>query len=332
MKAIMVLACLVWGAFVVLHYRGVATRYLRHKNYAEYAAAVFSSVSEHFEELKTKNRTLVKDLGFNKFDDSAWREEVERFIGMIVLPKISQSARGKIRNLPDSNREFSTLTYNFVLDLMCYTSMPASYDLQQLIDSIERKDETMSLISGVPLYHRGKDLAIRFAAAVVLLIGGFAQMQPSYASQGQPFSPLDACNALADEAGFTPNKSGYSELYDGIFTCATPYKDTQGGVLPNNLAMYGKGGPDQVTRLKLMLNVNVKANAARDTKELGRLCQRMIETLTGTTPAGFATKVATGAPFSMTHDGYRVYLEKDVWPTGKGYELNCAIATPGHKE
>ncbi|MCY1463352.1 hypothetical protein D9M71_812330 [compost metagenome] len=81
-----------------------------------------------------------------------------------------------------------------------------------------------------------------------------------------------------------------------------------------------------------MLNVNERNKAVRDTKTLSGLCETMITNLAGSAPAGFAGKVASGNPFRIEHEGYIVYLEKEVWPTGKGFELNCGIATPTHKE
>lgn len=331
MKAIMMLACLIWAAFVFFYYRSIFTRHIRHKQYAEYASAVFSAVGEHFPELKGKSTTLVADLGYNKSDDSAWKEEVEKFITLIVLPKLKDSTRTKFRTSPGMIREFSTLSYNFVLDLMSYASMPTKYDLAELITSIERLGDARSLVSGKPVFLPGKEILSKLAL-LVLAAGTLSITEPSSAAEGQAFSPMDACNALGDEEGFTPSKSGYSELSEGVYSCATPYKDMPGGALPNNFAMYGKGSPDEVTRVHIMLNVNEKANAKRDAKELGRLCQKMIKTLVGSVPVGLAEKVASGIPFTVQHEGYRVYLEKTVWPTGKGFELNCGIATSSHKE
>jgi hypothetical protein len=58
----------------------------------------------------------------------------------------------------------------------------------------------------------------------------------------------------------------------------------------------------------------------------------MITNLVGEAPAGMAKRVGQGKPFEENFNGYRVLLSKSVWPTGKGFELNCAITTLGHKE
>lgn len=137
---------------------------------------------------------------------------------------------------------------------------------------------------------------------------------------------------MVDVPGFQPNTSGYSELYDGVFSCATRYKELGNQALANNVALYGKGTVHEVTRVKLMLNVNVASRGAQDTKLLGSLCTKMIANVAGAAPPSFEQKVAQGKAFQQSFDGYRVYLDKIVWPTGKGYELNCGIATAKHEE
>lgn len=331
LKLIMVLMCLLWGAFAFFYYRSVITRYIRHKQYREYADLVFTTVAEHFSELQKKNEHLVKDLGYQKSDSTPWEREVERFINLTIAPKLSwQTKEGFLRD-PRRNMEFSTLAYNFVMDLMCHSKMPAQYNLKELINSIEDNDSLKNLYDGTVHWLPGKQLGTKLAM-LFLSVLVLASPEPSMASDGTAFIPMEACNALSDESGFLPTKSGYSELSDGVYTCATLYKDTPGGSMPNNFSMYGKGSPGEVTRVRIMLNVNVKKNAARDTKELGRLCQKMIEGLTGGSPAGFAAKVSKGQPFESEFSGYRTYLTKSIWPTGRGFELNCGISTLTHKE
>lgn len=329
MILILILACLAWTAFTIAYYRSAIKRKLRNQRYAEYAQVVFNSVGEFFPELKHKSQVLVKDLGFGKYDESAWHEEVIKFINLVVFPRISKGNAARIKGDPDENRTFSTLAFNFVLDLMCYANIPNGYDLDEVIASIEDQDDSKNLLSGKPVFRKGKDLVIRYAV-LVLAVGALASNESVYAGNGESFSPLDACNALAEEQGFEPD--GYSELYDDVYSCGTLYKITVGGTLPNNFSMYGRGNKTEVTRVRLMLNVNQQAYAARDTKELGRLCEKMVTNLIGSAPEGFANKVAAGRAFELTHGGYRLILERKNWPTGKGYELNCVVATPNHKE
>ncbi|MDU8358164.1 hypothetical protein [Pseudomonas syringae group sp. J309-1] len=154
----------------------------------------------------------------------------------------------------------------------------------------------------------------------------------SYAADGEAFSPSTACSVLARTPGFKPNPSGYSELYDGVYSCGTPYKYLGSQELPNNVALYGRGTADEVTRVKLMLNVNVASRAVADTKALAALCTKMIGDLAGTVPVGFGKKASLGKPFEEQFQGYKIFLTKEVWPTGKGFELNCGIAILSHEE
>ncbi|MCV4286475.1 hypothetical protein OH708_01010 [Pseudomonas capsici] len=153
-----------------------------------------------------------------------------------------------------------------------------------------------------------------------------------FASEGQGFSTASACSVLVSEPGFQPNRSGYSILYDNVYSCGTPYKTLGTGDLPNNIALYGLGNQSEVTRVKLMLNVNVANRADADTKTLAILCTKMIEGLVGSSPSGLTQKIGQGKSFEEQFKGYRIFLTKDLWPTGNGFELNCGIATMGHQE
>ncbi|MNG24165.1 hypothetical protein D3C84_1088570 [compost metagenome] len=81
-----------------------------------------------------------------------------------------------------------------------------------------------------------------------------------------------------------------------------------------------------------MLNVNQIGHAAKDTKVLADVCTQMVTNLVGEAPADMAKQVGQGKPFEDAFNGYRVFLSKSVWSTGRGYELNCGIATLDHKE
>ncbi len=331
MKVIMVLLCVLWGVFAFLFYRGIYARHVRHKDYADFAKATYQSVQTHFTELKDKSRSLVVDKGFNVKDDSAWTEALETFISNIVAPALKPATRSRINASPAVSKDFSTLALNFVLDLIAHERMPSGYDLEAVIKSIEATDDVMAFFSGTPKYLPGKEVRTRLAVLLVAA-GLFATADHSYAANGVPFSPLAACNALIDEDGFQPHASGYTELYDGVYSCATPYKELGSGALPNNVALYGKGTAREVTRVKLMLNVNVTSRTAQDTKTLAKLCTKMIASASGESPQGLEKQIAQGKPFEQQYQGYRFFLTKTVWSTGKGFELNCGIATKDHKE
>jgi hypothetical protein len=330
-KALLILSTIGWGAFTFLFYRGLYTQHLRHKDYAAYAKAAFSAVVVHYAELKEKSVRLVVDKGFKIKDDTAWQEALETFITNIVAPQLDADTRRRIQLTTSVSKNFSTFVYHFVSYLVAQPEMPQRYDLKKAIDAIEDRGNFIAFLTASYKFMPGKEVATRLAM-VLVAIGMLTSTQDSYASNGEAFTPLTACNALIDEEGFQPNPSGYTDLDGESYSCATPYKELGSGALPNNLAMYGRGTREHVTRVKIMLNVNVKGRAAADTKTLATLCAKMVSELAGSTPKDFTGKVAQGKPFEATFEGYRLFLNKTVWPTGKGFELNCGIATLDHKE
>ncbi|GAB0082390.1 hypothetical protein TOC8172_20970 [Pseudomonas syringae] len=108
------------------------------------------------------------------------------------------------------------MTVNLVLTLVEYQSMPETYNLTEAIALIEEPEDPFAFLSGTPKFKPQKEVLTRLAV-VVLAVGIIGETSPSNAAGGEAFSPLSACSALADIDGFQPNKSGYIELYDGIF-------------------------------------------------------------------------------------------------------------------
>lgn len=331
MKTTMVGVCLVWAVFTLFFYRGHYLRWVRHSDYAEFAKVAFEAVHQHFDELKAKRQSGIVDKGFKIIDESAWRETVSTFVTNVVLGALKPNTRDRIKASQSVSTSFTTFTDNFVRELTAQETFPKSFDVKALVRSIESDTDAVAFLSGEVKYLPGKAMVSRLAA-VLLAVGLLIPGQPSYAATGASFTPLDACNALAEVPGFQVNASGYRLLEDDVYSCASPYKELGTAGLPNNLALYGRGTKNQVTRLKVMLNVNQTARAAKDTKTLGDVCTQMITNLVGEAPADMAKRVGLGKPFEEGFNGYRVFLSKSVWSTGKGFELNCGIATLDHKE
>ena len=331
MKMTMVGFFLVWAVFTFFFYRGFYVRKVRHKDYSEFAKATYAAVLEHFDELRHKRESGIIDKGFKIIDDSDWRETVFTFTSEIVLNELSQGTKARVKASQAVSTSFTSFTEHFINELTAHSTPPLSYDLEEVIRSVENDVDAVGFFTGEIKYLPGK-ASISRLSAVVLTMGLISLAQPTFAAAGTPFTPLDACNALGATPGFLVNSSGYSELYDDVYSCGTAYKELGSGDLPNNLALYARGISKEVTRVKVMLNVNQAAQAARDTKALARVCAKLVENLAGGVPADLEKRVAKGKPFDDIYDGYRVFLNKNVWPTGRGYELDCGIATMDHKE
>lgn len=331
MKTTMVGFFLVWAVFTFIFYRGFYLRRARHRDYSEFAQATYTAVKEHFEELRSKRERGIIDKGFKVVDDSDWRETIFTFASEIVLNELRPGLRDRVQASQAMSTSFTSFTQHFINELTAHSTMPPSYDLNEAIRSVENDADLIAYFKGDVKYLPGKALISRLTA-LVLAIGLLGQAQPSFASAGAPFTPLEACNALGSIPGFNLNQSGYSELYDEVYSCGTPYKELGEGDLPNNLALYGRGTRTEVTRVKVMLNVNQASHAARDTKTLAKVCATLVNNLAGGVPADLEKRVSQGKAFEVAFEGYRVFLTKSIWPTGRGYELSCGISTMDHKE
>lgn len=331
MKGAMVGICLAWAIFTFFFYRGYYLRWARHKNYSEFAKVTFEAVQEHYLELKAKRASGIVDKGFKVVDDSAWRETVATFVTNIILKKLAANTQTRVRSSQAVSTSFTTFADHLVSELTSHEALPQSYDLEGTIRSIESDTDVVAFFQGEAKYLPGKAYVSRLAA-IILAVGLVAHGQSTYAADGAAFTPLDACNALAEVPGFQVNASGYTELYDAVYSCGTPYKELSTGGLPNNLALYGEGTKEKVTRVKIMLNVNQAGHTIKDTRALADVCNEMITNLIGGAPTGMVKRVAQGKPFTDVFNGYKVFLTKAVWPTGKGFELNCGISTMDHKE
>lgn len=331
MKTTMVGVCVVWAIFAFFFYRGGYLRWVRHRDYGEFSKVTFAAVQQHFAELKARRQSGIIDKGFNVFDESEWRETVSTFVTNVVLAGLKPRTRDRIRSSQAVSTSFTTFADNFISELTAKGAVHQSYDLKAFISSIESDTDVLAFFSGEAKYLPGKAMVSRLAT-VLLVIGLLTPGQPTYAAAGTPFTPLDACNALTEVPGFQVNPSGYSELSEGVYSCATPYKELGTASLPNNLALYGRGTSTQVTRVKVMLNVNQAARAVKDTQALAEVCTQLVTNLAGEAPANMAKRVGQGKPFEERFEGYRVFLSKTVWSSGKGFELNCGIATMDHKE
>ncbi|MBB4866832.1 hypothetical protein HNP46_005739 [Pseudomonas nitritireducens] len=329
METNLIILSFLFTVFMVFFYVGMTRKLMRFKRYKTYAQVIYTKLIEHYEELSAKRDALIVDKGYNVVDPQPWIDEMHKFISIVIAPALPKSLQATIKKKTLASIEFSSFACAFLVKLLDEPKKPSGYDLDAFTQELEDTDRIDSFFKGEPAYNKGMKVTTRLAG-LMLLIAFVGHQGTALAEDAQGFAPITACNALADEPGFSP--SNWSELYEGKYTCGTKYKDLGQGALPNNLSMYGMGTKAEVTRVRLMLNVNVKSRAGQDQKTLAGLCTKMTEALIGDVPQGYAGKIAAGTPFESDFNGYRVALTKEVWKTGKGFELNCIVATKYHKE
>lgn len=80
-----------------------------------------AAVETHYVELKDKSVLLVEDKGYQVVDDSKWKAELDKFITMVVRPKVE----GFIRSRADQ-AVFHQFATTMVLQLLDGDVFPVS--------------------------------------------------------------------------------------------------------------------------------------------------------------------------------------------------------------
>lgn len=144
-------------------------------------------------------------------------------------------------------------------------------------------------------------------------------------------APATACAYLAAEG---LGGGAYKKMGDE-WTCVSPGLDLSApnsAGLANTLRYFAEGTEAHVGQLKLYANVNVAAQAPALQKRMAELAATLTQRALGAElPAEVRTAVVTGKAGTWrvggtdASSGGRVALERDVWPTGKGFSLKFTI-------
>ncbi|MBU0921270.1 MAG: hypothetical protein ABIJ49_21850 [Pseudomonadota bacterium] len=125
-KLYLVLVLLVLGAYLFwLTREQLAAMQTRKKGLA-YGKAVMAAVETHFVELKDKSVLLVEDKGYQVVDDSKWKAELDKFITMIVRPKVE----GFIRTQADQT-VFHQFATTMLLQLLEGDVFPRQFPVEE---------------------------------------------------------------------------------------------------------------------------------------------------------------------------------------------------------
>lgn len=140
------------------------------------------------------------------------------------------------------------------------------------------------------------------------------------------FSPNKACQFLAP-IGMVSN-AGYTALSGpDDYSCGTRYKEVGAGTpLSNNISYYVRGTPEVAKRLRILANVNQPSSSDGIVRALVKAAQQLFHAaFNSPLPPHMEKAILNERPGSWTHQGYIVELERQSWPTDKGYELNFVI-------
>ncbi len=132
------------------------------------------------------------------------------------------------------------------------------------------------------------------------------------------------CSYL-DELGMRTR--GWTNFYDSEYGCSSSYKQFGSGFpLKNNLAYYVDGGPRKAKTLKLVLNVNNKAEAKAAHAEMLKAAATLFKKAVAVDlPESIKIAIKKGTNAKKTVNDVSVELIRIDWPTGKGYELKLFV-------
>ena len=133
-----------------------------------------------------------------------------------------------------------------------------------------------------------------------------------------------ACNYLKSIGLAT---RGWKNHYDDVYGCSSPYKEFGSGYpLKNNLAYYVDGTATNVKQLKLVVNVNNRAEEKRAHSELLKAAEVLTKQyLNKPLSESIRGAITAGKDLSSEVGDTTVEIIRDDWPTGKGYEIKFII-------
>lgn len=153
---------------------------------------------------------------------------------------------------------------------------------------------------------------------ILLLLGFllFLSFQSCFA-----FSPKSACGYLNSISGLST--SGYK--YDGYeYYCCSPYKILDGN--RSNLAYYVDGTQNSAKRVYLVLNFYYGSNKKvlhNSLIEASKLLSK--KSINYNLPQSIITNLQNGTPGIWKHGANTIEITKEVFTSGKGYEVHFII-------
>ena len=128
-KAFLVLTTLALGVYLIWLTREQLGAWKNRKQGLVYGNAVLAAVREHFVELKDKQVFLTEDKGYGVVDDSRWKEEVAKFISMIVRPNL----RTRIENPVDLGF-FHRFSNDMIHNLLAHDVVPRQFSVEDFVE------------------------------------------------------------------------------------------------------------------------------------------------------------------------------------------------------
>ena len=128
-----------------------------------------------------------------------------------------------------------------------------------------------------------------------------------------------------DQNGIYTNQ--YKNRLGHEYVSFSSYQDIGSATpLPNNIAYYVKGDSDTVKTLKLVLNVNQPNDAQTAHSVMLNHSQTLYqEVFAKELPPNLKEAITKGKQDQLEIEGCVVTLNREDWPTGKGYSVELVI-------
>jgi len=120
---------------------------------------------------------------------------------------------------------------------------------------------------------------------------------------------------------------GWIHYYSNEYGCSSSYKQFgTGSPLKNNIAYYVEGDKKNVQKLKLVVNVNNKAEDKYAHNEMLQAATLLVQKSIGAKlPKSIQDAIKKGFNAEVNAGETKIKLLRIDWPTGKGYELQLYI-------
>ncbi len=134
-------------------------------------------------------------------------------------------------------------------------------------------------------------------------------------------NPNIACSILQNE-GFITKKYIEECVGCGEYFCASPYKIHD----LNNIAFYVNGNIDNVKKINLTLNLNNLLNEKNELKTFENYCSILFKKISkNELPIDIIKSINLSKPITIKVDNLEIELEKEIFPSKKGYRLSFTI-------
>ena len=96
--------------------------------------------------------------------------------------------------------------------------------------------------------------------------------------------------------------------------------------MANNLAFYATGSDSTVDQVKLVLNFNQVKSVGMSISALGKASEKLsLEALGAPLPNSIKKAIVLGQPLTAAAGTGTIEVVRDIWPTGKGYEVQVIM-------